>query len=167
MEASAAQTATADRRIARAFGLKGEAWMRHANPASVWSRFTCLSLIAVAVWSRDWLGVWSLVPVALSIAWLFVNPLFFQAPASTRHWASRATLGERIWVDRKELELPEGFRSNAFTLVSNGFSTIGLALLAYGLVDLNVLATVTGILITHGGKVWYLDRMALLFTQMK
>jgi hypothetical protein len=111
--------------------------------------------------------VWSLVPVALSIAWLFANPLFFQAPASTRHWASRATLGERIWVDRKELELPEGFRSNAFALLSNGFSTIGLALLAYGLVDLNALATVTGILITHGGKVWYLDRMALLFTQMK
>ena len=28
--------------IARAFGLEGEAWMRHANPVSVWTRFAAL-----------------------------------------------------------------------------------------------------------------------------
>ena len=92
MEAHAAQAATADSRIAGFFGLKDESWMRHANPASVWSRFTCLSLLALAIWSRDWIGIWSLVPVALALVWMYANPLFFKAPASTRNWASRATL---------------------------------------------------------------------------
>ena len=158
---------TADSKIAKAFGLEGEGWMRHANPASVWTRFSALSLLALAIWSRDWIGLWCLVPVALAIVWMFVNPLFFKPPKSTRNWASRSVLGERIWVDRDKIELPEQFRSRTASLVANGYSTIGMALLAYGLVDLNVLATVTGLLITHGGKAWYLDRITLLFADMK
>lgn len=76
-------------------------------------------------------------------------------------------MGERIWVDRDNIELPEQFRSRAPSLVANAYSMIGIGLLAYGLVDLNLLATLTGILITHGGKAWYLDRVSLLFADMK
>ena len=151
-----------DRRVAKAFGLEGDAWMRHANPASVWTRFSALSLLAVAVWSRDWIGIWSSDSRSRSrLSWMFVNPLFFKPPRSTRNWASRTVLGERIWVDRDEVELPEQFRSRAPSLLANVYSGIGLAFLAYGLVDLNLLATVAGLLITHGGKVWYLDRVSL------
>jgi hypothetical protein len=75
-------------------------------------------------------------------------------------------LGERIWIDRKNIELPDQFQSRA-PFVANAYSTIGLALLAYGLVRLDVVATVAGILIMHGGKVWYLDRAELLFSDMK
>lgn len=76
-------------------------------------------------------------------------------------------MGERIWVDRDKVELPEQFRSRAVSLVANVCSGIGIALLVYGLVELNLLAAVTGILITHGGKAWYLDRVGLLFADMK
>ncbi len=158
---------TGDRKLAKAFGLDGDGWMKHANPASVWTRFTVVSLFALAVWSRDWIGIWSLIAIGLAIVWMFVNPLLFKVPRSTRNWASRGVLGERIWVDRDKVELPEQFRSRAASLVANGYSTIGMGLLAYGLVDLNVLATVTGILIVHGGKAWYIDRMTLLFADMK
>ena len=160
-------SSTGDRKLAKAFGLDGDSWMKHANPASVWTRFSVVSLFALAIWSRDWIGIWCLIPVALSIVWMFVNPLFFKEPRSTRNWASRAVLGERIWVDRDKIELPEQFRSPAAALVANGYSTIGMGLLAFGLVDLNVLAAVAGILIIHGGKVWILDRMSLLFADMK
>src|SRR4051794_38941851 len=131
---------TGDRRIAKAFGLEGESWMRHANPVSVWTRFAALPLVALAVWSRDGIGVWSLVPVALSLVWIAVNPRFFGVPASTRNWTSRAVLGERVWVDRDRVALPEALRSRAPSLLANGFSTIGLGLLAFGLVDLDLLA---------------------------
>ena len=161
------QSSTGDRKIARAFGLEGDGWMKHANPASVWTRFSALSLFALAIWSRDWIGVWCLIPVALAVVWLFVNPLFFTAPKSTRNWASRSVLGERIWVDRDKIELPEQFRSRAPSLVANAYSTIGLGFLAFGLIDLNVLATVAGLLIAHGGKACYLDRISLLFAEMK
>lgn len=167
MSTQASTTSTTDRKVAKAFGLEGESWMKHANPASVWTRFSVVSLIALAVWSREWIGVWCLVPIALSIVWMFVNPLLFDAPASTRNWTSRAVLGERIWVDRDKVELPEQFRARTASLIANAYSGIGMAILAYGLVDLNALAAVAGILITHGGKAWYLDRMQLLFVEMK
>ena len=141
--------------------------MKHANPASVWTRFTVPSLLALAIWSRDWIGVWCVVPIGFAVAWIFVNPLLFDRPQSTRNWASRAVLGERIWVDRDKVELPEQFRSRATSLVANGYSTVGLAILAYGLIDLNLLAVVAGILIIHGGKVWFMDRVQLLYTEMK
>ncbi len=163
----AAASSTGDRKLAKAFGLEGDSWMKHANAASVWTRFSVVSLFALAVWSRDWIGIWCLIPIALSVVWMFVNPLFFKEPRSTRNWASRSVLGERIWVDRDKIELPEQFRSRTPALVANGYSTIGMGLLAYGLVDLNVLAAVTGILIIHGGKIWILDRMSLLFADMK
>ncbi|HEX8156053.1 MAG TPA: DUF6653 family protein, partial [Solirubrobacteraceae bacterium] len=124
-------------------------------------------LLSLAIWSRDWIGGWCLIAVALALVWMFVNPLFFKAPKSTRNWASRAVLGERIWVDRDKIDLPEQFRSRASSLVANVYSTIGMAFLAYGLVDLSILATVAGLLITHGGKAWYLDRITLLYAAMK
>lgn len=164
---SAPSASTGDRKLAKAFGLEGEGWMRHANPASVWTRFAALSLLSLAIWSRDWIGVWSLIPVALAVVWLFVNPVFFKAPKSTRNWASRGVLGERIWVDRDKIELPEEFRSRAPSLIANVYSAIGMGFLAWGLIDLNVVATVAGLLITHGGKAWYIDRATLLFAEMK
>ena len=42
-----------------------------------------------------------------------------------------------------------------------------VAFLAYGLVTLTLLPTLAGLLIVHGGKLWYLDRMVLLFEDMK
>ena len=161
------EATTGGSRIARAFGLKGEAWMRHANPASVWTRFTVPSVFALAIWSRDWIGIWCLVPITLALIWMVVNPLLFGSPKSTRNWASRAVLGERIWVNADRETLPEQFRSRTPSLIANTYSGLGLALLAYGLIDLDLLATVAGILITHGGKAWYLDRMVLLFADMK
>jgi hypothetical protein len=54
-------------KVARLFGLSGEHWMRHANPLSVWTRFSVPSLLAVSVWSRVWIGWYSLIAVAISI----------------------------------------------------------------------------------------------------
>lgn len=51
--------------------------------------------------------------------------------------------------------------------VANAYSALGLLPLAYGLVALSLLPVVTGLLITHGAKLWYIDRMVLLFEAMK
>ena len=165
-QASAAVIRTSERRVARVFGLEGDAWMRHANPRSVWTRFTCLSLLALAIWSRDWIGWYSLIPIVTAMVWMLVNPRFFGVPTSTRNWASKSVFGERIWVDRTSVELSEQFRSHVPNL-ANAYSCIGLALLAYGLIALQVWPVVAGIVIVHGAKLWYLDRMVLLFEDMK
>jgi hypothetical protein len=153
-------------RIAGAFGLKGENWMRHANPASVWTRFTVIPLLAGSIWSRKWIGRRSAIPIALSSVWLVVNPLFFKPPGSTRNWASRGVFGERVWVERDRSELPEQFQS-AIPTAASVYQAVGMVPLVYGLGALKVISTVTGILIVQGGKLWYIDRMVLLFEDMK
>lgn len=157
---------TTEQRVAKLFGLDGDKWMRHANPWSVGTRFAVLPLLALSVWSRDWIGWWSLVPVTLSVVFLIVNPLLFPPPRSTRNWASKAVLGERVYANRTLVEIPPQFRSPVPT-VANTLSGLGMLLLAYGLVVLNPVAVVAALVLQQTAKSWYLDRMVLLYEDMK
>jgi hypothetical protein len=159
-------TPTLDHRLAGAFGLRGERWMRHANPISVWARFSVVSLVALAIWSREWIGWACLVPLAAVLVWMVVNPLLFGVPSSTRNWASKAVLGERVWAERTSLGIPPQFRSRVPRL-ANVVSCLGVLVLARGLVVQDVWTVVAGIVITHLAKLWYLDRMVLLFDDVK
>jgi hypothetical protein len=149
---------SSEQRVAKVFGLEGDSWLRHANPVSVWTRFSVVSLLALSIWSRDWIGWYCLIPIAASIVWMMVNPLLFEEPRSTRNWASRGVLGERVWAERRDVAIPRQFESGVPN-VANLYSGIGLALLAYGLVVFNLLAVLAGIAIVHGGKLWYIDRI--------
>jgi hypothetical protein len=153
--------------VTKLFGLEGERWMRHANPVSVWTRFCVLPLLALAVWSREWIGWWSLAAVALVLVFMMVNPLLFPPPRSTRHWTSRGVFGERIWTDRKKAEIPARFGDSAVTNATYAIQVVGMAILVYGLVELDLLAVVSGILIAQTAKAWFIDRMVLLFEDMK
>ena len=152
--------------ISSAFGLKGDSWMRHSNPASVWTRFAVLPMLAGSIWSRKWIGRRSLIPLVVSSAWLVVNPLFFRPPRSTKNWASKGVFGERIWTERDRSELPDQF-SSVVPTVAASYQALGLAPLVYGLAALKATPTVLGVLIVQGGKLWYIDRMVLLFEEMK
>jgi hypothetical protein len=152
--------------VNKLFGLEGDRWMRHANPASVWTRFAVLPLLVLAVWSRDWVGWWSLAAVALALVFMMVNPLLFPPPRSTRHWTSKGVFGERIWTERDKTELPPQFRSRVLS-VTYAIQVVGMAVLVYGLVRFDLLATVTGLVIAQTAKAWFIDRMVLLFEDMK
>src|SRR6185295_7828844 len=87
-----------DGRLARVFGLDGEqAWLRHANPWSVYTRIPVPVLLVIAIWSRAWIGWWCLLPIGIVVVWTMVNPRVFPPPRSLDHWASRAVLGETAW----------------------------------------------------------------------
>jgi hypothetical protein len=169
--APASQQTTSDNRsenrVARLFGLTGEAWMRHANPWSVWTRFAVLPLLAISIWSRDWIGWWSLVLVALSLIFMVVNPLLFPRPRSTKNWASQGVLGERIWSDRNQVAIPDQFKNSRVPAVTYACQVVGMAMLAWGLVELDLLITVAGLVIIQIAKAWFIDRMVLLFEDMK
>jgi uncharacterized protein DUF6653 len=158
---------TSERRVASLFGLKGDSWMRHANPWSVWTRFAVLPLLILAVWSRAWIGWWSLAAVALVLGFMMVNPLLFRGSGSTRNWASRSVFGEHIWSDRDTVELPRQFLASKVPAVTTAIQVAGVALLAYGLVRLDLLATLAGLVLAQTAKAWYLDRMVLLYEDMK
>lgn len=133
------------------------AWRRHANPWSAWTRFSVLPLFAVAVWSRVWLGWWCLVPVALVLGWVWINPRAFPLPSDFGTWASRGVLGERIFLDRANRTIDPAHLAAAraltwATAIGAAIYIIGLAILDYGL-------TFAGIILSAGAKMWFVDRM--------
>jgi hypothetical protein len=158
---------TMDAKLAKLFGLQGDRWLRHANPISVWTRFAVLPLLAVSIWSRVWIGWWSIVPIALSLIFMMINPVLFPPPKSTKNWASKGVFGERIWADRKNIELPEQFRSQRVANATYLFQVAGMAVLIYGLVELDVMAVIAGVVIVQCAKAWFIDRLVLLFDDMK
>ena len=141
-----------------------EAWARHANPLSVWSRFSLLPLFALAVWSREWIGWWALVPVAFVLLWIWVNPRLFGPPASVDNWASKGVMGERLYLDRENVSIPEEHVRAARVL--SAASALGALILIYGLVVLDPWATVCGILFSGAMKAWFVDRMVWLYEDM-
>ncbi|MFI9406920.1 DUF6653 family protein [Nocardia sp. NPDC052316] len=73
-------------------GIRRAVFARHSNPWSAWSRWATAPLLLVPVWKRSW-------PHAAAVgAWFAVNPLIFPAPADQRAWATKAILGEELWL---------------------------------------------------------------------
>lgn len=141
--------------------------MRHANPVSVWTRFAVLPLLAIAVWSRVWIGWWSALAALLVVVLAVVDPLLFPPPRSTRNWASRGVFGERVWSERNAVALPEQFRSSSVPAIAALWQVAGLAIMGYGLVRLELVVTVAGLALTQCAKSWYIDRAVLLFEDVK
>ena len=156
---------TLESRIARLFSMSDETWEKHANPWSVWTRFTALPALVVAVWSRVWIGPWAWGMTVLAILWIWVNPRIFRKPVSTDNWASKAVLGERVWINRKQIPVPEHRRLVPNLL--NGISGLGLLFLIWGLWRLNIWPTALGAVLIYSSKVWFLDRMVWLYEDMK
>jgi hypothetical protein len=152
---------TMDATMARAFGLQGDAWQRHANPWSVYTRIPIPPLLVAAIWTRDRLGRRALVPVGLVCAWTAINPRAFPPPDSVDHWASRAVLGETCWANRKTVPVPP--RHRVAPNVLGVVSALGVPFIARGLVRRNAWTVCFGLAVQMAGKVWFLDRMALLY----
>ena len=151
--------------VSRAFGLDDDVWMRHANPWSVWTRFAVLPVFALLVWSRVWIGWYCVSLIAALAFWTWINPRAFPKPKTTGHWASKAVLGERVWLQRDETPI-DPHHLTAITVL-NALTAAGLPFLAWGLYDLHVWSVLIGLLIVIFGKLWFLDRMVWVYEDMK
>ncbi|UNB55013.1 DUF6653 family protein [Mycolicibacterium sp. YH-1] len=149
-------------RYARMAGMSEQAWKRHANPWSVWTRFAAIPLLILSIWSRVWIGWWALAPLALVIAWLWWNPHAFSPIDKPTAWSSKGIYGERLWLQRKS-GMPVGF-----SVVQRFWSVgavAGATLLIWGLVALEVWPTVFGATLIVYGQLWRIDRLGILYEQ--
>jgi hypothetical protein len=153
-----------DRQAERMMAMSEATWQRHANPWSAWTRFLTLPFLILAIWSRVWLGWWSLSLIGLALLWVWLNPRVFPKPVSTDNWASRIVLGERLWLERDHLAIPPRHQ-RAPHLLTVG-SMMGLPFLIWGLWALAPWPTLVGLLLTAGSKLWFADRMVWLYTDM-
>jgi hypothetical protein len=62
---------------------------------------------------------------------------------------------------------PRGQFTTAVLNATYAIQVVGAAVLAYGLVRLDVVDTVAGLVILQTAKAWYIDRQVLLFEDMK
>ncbi|MEC9281790.1 MAG: DUF6653 family protein [Bdellovibrionota bacterium] len=155
-----------ERKIASVFNLTDENWMKHANPWSVWTRYSVLPVIILAFWSRTWIGLWHLVPASIGIAWMFFNPILFKKPKSTNNWASKSVLGERVFLNRDKVDIPP-IHNSPIHKILNTISSIGMLISIWSIVTYSVWGAVLGTALAYIGKSWYLDRMVWLYEDMK
>ena len=101
--------------------------MRHANPWSVYTRTFALPILIIAIWSRVWFGWWSLLFIIATIAWIWFNPRIFPEAKYTDNWASRGVFGERVWLNRKNIPIPEHHRITPNVL--NAVQVLGVVFL--------------------------------------
>ncbi len=136
-------------------------WARHANPWSVYTRFTALPLLALSIWSRTWLDMWALIPIALTLFWIWINPRLFSAPKTTDNWASNGVMGEQLFLNRKQVPIPLHHLRAAHILTT--LAGIGACIMIYGLWTFHVWATICGVTLSMGAKAWFFDRMVWLY----
>ncbi|MEM0945492.1 MAG: DUF6653 family protein [Pseudomonadota bacterium] len=148
----------------RLMGMDDRAWARHANPWSAWTRVPILPLIVALLWVREVLGWWLILPLGVVLAWIWANPRAFPPPASTRSWASRAVMGERVWLARREVPIPRHHALWIGLLVY--LPVLGLLPLIWGVWTFEPWATLGGLALTLCAKFWFLDRCVWLFDDM-
>ncbi|MDD4126980.1 MAG: hypothetical protein PHV39_04765, partial [Methanomicrobium sp.] len=119
----------------------------------------------IAFWSRVWLGVWFIIPVLVALLWTYLNPRLFKKPESYENWASKSVLGERIWLNRKEVPVPK--RHLLAPNILSAVSGTGFLLVVYGVYILEIWPTLFGSALIYLGKLWFLDRMVWLYEDMK
>lgn len=141
----------------RLMGMSDATWERHANPWSGWTRVAIMPMLTLAIWSRVWIGWWSLVPMGVVFVWIWVNPRVFRRRKSLDNWMSRGVLGERIWLADKEGTIAGHHR--AVIRATIGIAGAGALVWIAGLVWLNLAATLTGLVTSMLAKLWFIDRM--------
>jgi hypothetical protein len=151
--------------IAKLFAMSDETWQRHANPWSFWTRFTILPLLIIAIWSRAWVGFWSIPLIVAAVAWTWLNPRVFARPSSTANWASKGVLGERVWLNRNKVPVPE--HHLMMPKILSGVSGIALPFIIWGFWQLELWPTLVGCILVYAGKLWFIDRMVWLYEDMK
>ena len=156
---------TFESKIAKKFKLDDKNWMKHANPWSVYTRTSALPILILAIWSRLWFGWWSLLFVIIALVWIWVNPRVFPEVKTTDNWASRGVFGERVWLNRKNIPVPEHYRK--MLKILNAIQGFGLIFLVYGLWYLDFWSTLVGLILAIESKLWYVDGMVCLYEDMK
>ncbi|MEC9411852.1 MAG: DUF6653 family protein [Pseudomonadota bacterium] len=142
-----------------------KSWQRHANPWSVYSRFTTLPLLSLAFYSREWMGIYSLIPIVLALVWIWLNPRLFNVPSSTDNWASMGTFGERLYLNRKNIPIPVHHQQVCMLLQT--LSALGIPFFIYSLYSLNVGLLIASNIWIMVFKAWFVDRMVWLYREMK
>ncbi|MEZ9233009.1 DUF6653 family protein [Vibrio amylolyticus] len=153
------------KRFEKMMSLSEADWAKHANPLSVYTRIPCLSFISLSIWSREYMGLYALIPLVISLFWTWYNPRAFSAPVTTDNWASKAVFGERVLLQKDALEIPKHHLTMVNSLMA--MIAVGMPILFYGLYMNDLWIIAFGNFAVIVPKLWFLDRMVWIYDDMK
>ncbi|WP_299477708.1 DUF6653 family protein [uncultured Roseibium sp.] len=140
-------------------------WARHANPWSVYTRLAASLPTFLAIWSIHWIGWLAILPIGFMAVWTFLNPRIFAAPANAESWAARGVLGERAFLNRKKIPIPpEHLLFGYLTTGCCGMFMIVVVWAFFASMFWWALTAWLGVVLS---KVWFVDRMAWLWNDVK
>ena len=149
----------------RMMAMDEASWAKHANPLSVYRSMSILPLMSLAVISRIWRDCYALVPIAFVVIWTWWNPRAFGPPKTSNNWAAHGTFGERVFLTRASIPVPQHHSRWAVGLgIASG---VGAVPWLYGLWSLDLGMVLFGLALMIGGKLWFVDRMVWLYQDMK
>ncbi len=155
-----------EKRVSNFFRLKNqEDWLKHANLRSVATRIIILPLLILAIWSRVWIGWYSVIFLALLVLWSLINPTFFSKYTEVNNWWSKSVLGEYFWANREKIPAPSCHVPVIRILTFLQFA--GGVILLVGLYQLDVWLTGIGTIVIYFSKMWFLDRMVWVYEEMR
>jgi hypothetical protein len=138
-----------------------DAWRRHANRWSVWTRLAMVPAFAATVYFRAWLGWWTVVLLGILGLWTWLNVKVFAKEEADRTWEARAIFGEKFWLERSQREIPAHHLRAVLRL--NLASAAMVLPMAWGLRVLDPWATAFGTIGGVAGQLWALDRYSWLY----
>ncbi|MCF2906237.1 hypothetical protein L0666_14670 [Octadecabacter sp. CECT 8868] len=140
-------------------------WARHAGPWSIYTRIATGPIIFMVLWFRLYFGWWTLALLAAFAVFIWANPRLFPGPKNPAWWGAKVTYGERVFLNRKAIPVPDHHLHWAKGLTA--ISVIGIGPLTYGLWVFDLGWTTAGALLVVGGKLWFCDRMVWLYNDMR
>ncbi|MFC3095715.1 DUF6653 family protein [Alteromonas sediminis] len=144
--------------------MSNETWKKHGNPASVFSRLLVFPLLILTIWWRETLAEFFWVIFIVLLVFLFLSTRLFPAPKNNKSWASKSILGEKLWLDNTNCQVPQKHSYAATLIISGQF--ISLLLIVLGLVYTVQSMVWTGTSTFLVLKLWFLDRMVWLLSDM-
>ncbi len=78
---------------------------------------------------------------------------------------SQGVLGERVWLSRDKVPVPNHHRTVIYVL--NLVSGAGVILVIWGVAALAICPTLLGTVVVFMSKLWGLDRMVWLYREME
>ena len=153
------------RRAEQLMSMDSATWARHGNPLSVWSRILSGPIVFLALWSPFWISWWGGLVILVTAGWIWLNPRLFSPPCHTKSWATQIVLGERVFLNRKNVPIPDHHRRAGMvtTLCAIGFMMAA----GFGFLNQSFWLALVGWHAAIMAKIWFCDRMAWLWQDMK
>jgi hypothetical protein len=127
-------------------------WARHANPKSGWSRVASMPLLMACLYRRNWRGL------ALTLAFVLLNPVLFSPPKDDSAWMTRVVYGERLWTQSEHDHL-------GYPGILNLCNGVAAADAVYAAVKQRPAETALATALSMALKFWFVAEMVHLFDE--